>query len=232
MIDARKIRAFWDERGKRFERVIAEMANLEPDPGLQAMKSRLEREMILPRLNLNPEMRILDLGAGYGQWAILMAPFVKEVCAVEYSRSMLEAGRKEVLEKGLANITFINSAAEDFLVDEEWDLVFISGLLLYLDDEQARAVGRNVAGMVGAGKRVFLREAVSLLPSRYIIDSEWSDALASQYSALYRREEEIMKLFKPLSLIDKGYMFPDGSPLNKWKETRLKFFIFEKMVNA
>lgn len=228
MIDKRKIRDFWEERGRKYADPVREMVNLEPDPQLQALKSRLENEVIFSRVSLAPEMRILDLGAGYGQWAMRFAPHVKSVQAVEYSDSMINAGEREIQAKGISNVSFVKSAAEDFIQDAKWDLIFVSGLFMYLNDDQGEKVAANIKQMLAPGGRVFLRESVSLLPERHIIEEKWSEAAGANYSALYRKPEEFARMLMPLALVEEGYFFPDGSPLNKWKETRLKYFLFEK----
>lgn len=226
MIDEHKVKNFWESRGQKFSVPTGEMANLEPNPQLQEMKQLQEQEIVMPRLSLSQDMDVLDLGAGYGQWALRFAPHVRSVTAVEYASSMLEAGRKEAERQQFHNISFVHSAAEDFRPAQPYSLIFISGLFMYLNDNQAKKVADMALKSVLPGGKVFLRESISLLDKRYIIDDRWSEASQANYSALYRRPAEFVELFKGLELIDDGHLFPDGCPLNKWKETRLHFFLF------
>lgn len=231
MIDTAKIKDFWDARGKKFGcSPSEEMANLEADPELLALKIKLEQEAVLPRLNLGPDMDVLDLGAGYGQWAFRFAPRVRSVTAVEFSLPMLESGIAEAKRRALSNISFVHCAAEDFTPFRLWPLVFISGLFMYLNDVQAERVAKRAVESLAPGGRIFLRESVSLIGKRYSIDDRWSQAAQANYSALYRMPEEFQDMFVGLGLqpLEHGNMFPDGCRLNKWSETRLRFYVFEK----
>lgn len=226
MIDRHTIKNFWEARGKRFEAPTEAMANLEPNPELLGLKVAQEQNVVLPRLDLKPDMDVLDIGAGYGQWSMRFAPHVHSVTAVEYADSMLQAGVEEAKKRNFTNLRFIHSAAEDFIPDKKYQLVFISGLFLYLDDPQAEKVANMAMTALAPGGKLFLREAISLLDQRYMIEDRWSTAMESNYSALYRLPEEFIRLFKKLRLVERGHFFPDGSPLNKWKETRLHFYLF------
>lgn len=234
MINAEKIKNFWDNRGKKFaSRPSENMANLEEDPTLLALKIRLEQEVVMPRIKLHDDMNVLDLGAGYGQWAFRFAPFVRTVTAVEFSQPMLEAGVAEARRRGITNINFIHSAVEKFTTTNTYSLVFISGLFMYLNDFQASLAVKTASAAVEAGGSLFLRESISLLGHRYIIDDRYSAAANDNYSALYRMPEEFITMFtnQGLNLIEHANMFSDGCPLNKWNETRLHFFLFNKKEN-
>ncbi len=226
MLDEKKIQSFWQERGAKYIEPCSEMTNLEPDPRLQALKSSLEQEVVFSKLNLRSDMSILEPGAGYGQWAMRFAPYVKSVCAVDFVACMIEAGRKAAARSNIGNIEFILSPAEYFCQDRKFDLIFISGLFMYLNDEQAENLAANMKSMLAGGGQLFLRESVSLLPERYLIDNKWSPTLGVSYSALYRTPNEFKGLFSPFPLVEEGWFFPEGSPLNKWQETRLAYFSF------
>lgn len=229
MIDANKIKRFWDERGRRYgDRPSEDQANLEPDPNLLDLKVRLEKEAILPRLPLAGNADVLDLGAGYGQWAFRFAPLVRSVTAVEYSEPMLDSGRAEASRRGIDNVAFVRCAAESYAPRRQFDLVFISGLFMYLNDKQAEAVADMAAAAVNPGGKLFLRESASMLQERYMIEERYSKAADALYSALYRLPEEFTRMFasRGLDLLEEGNLFADGCPLNKWRETRLRFYLF------
>lgn len=230
MIDREKIRQFWQKRGEDFKDPTAEMVNLEPDPELQKIKTQLEQQVILSRLDLNPEMDVLDLGAGYGQWAFRIAPHARTVTAVDYTESMIKSGIMEARRLGIKNIKFIHSPIEQFRPERQWDMVFISGLFMYLDDQQGSDAAKIAVNALKPGGRLLLRESASILENRHIIENKWSAATQSNYSALYRQEYEFPEIFTAfgLRLIEHGPIFPPESPLNKWPETRLFFYLFSK----
>jgi len=68
------------------------------------------------------------------------------------------------------------------------------------------------------------------IESRHEIDNQFSDHLKSNYSATYRTREQYKELFENAGFVlskDEN-MFPEGHPLNKYEETRLRLFLFRR----
>jgi ubiquinone/menaquinone biosynthesis C-methylase UbiE len=70
-------------------------------------------------LNLNASDTVLDVAAGSGRVSRAIAPWVKQVTAVELTEAMLKQGKALAHKEGLNNITFILGAAEhlEFVAD-------------------------------------------------------------------------------------------------------------------
>jgi ubiquinone/menaquinone biosynthesis C-methylase UbiE len=150
MIDAGNVKRFWEARGNKLGEVPFEsIANLEEDPKLLELKMKLEQERVLPLLPLRPEATLLDLGAGVGQWTFRFAPLVRRVVAVEYSASLAEIGRKEAARRGTHNVDFVVSPAEAFETEERFDIVFVSGLFVYLTDPQCERLMKALPQSIG-----------------------------------------------------------------------------------
>lgn len=66
---------------------------------------------------LNGKSRALDLGTGTGQIAIPLSQIVKEVVAIDPDEEMLNEGKSLALKKGISNIIWVKTRAED-LADE------------------------------------------------------------------------------------------------------------------
>lgn len=229
MIDEQKVRAFWAARGEKYGRTAFEsIANLEEDPDLLALKTRLEQEQVMPRLRLGPSTTVLDLGAGVGQWSFRFAPLAARVTAVEYTPELAEIGREEARRRGTDNVEFVISAAEDYAAPGRFDRVFISGLFVYLTDDQAGRLLRNLRSFVADDGMLFLRDGTSILPRRHLIENRWSEVLKTDYSAMYRTRDEYVALFREAGfrLAEDADMFEEGCPLNKYPETRLRFYVF------
>ncbi|QOZ66695.1 class I SAM-dependent methyltransferase [Bradyrhizobium arachidis] len=74
-------------------------------------------------LSLTPESRVLDLGCGTGQIGIGLAPSVKHVDCVDPNRAMLGEADRLSSERGLLNISVIESTAEEM----DWGLTGYQG---------------------------------------------------------------------------------------------------------
>jgi cyclopropane fatty-acyl-phospholipid synthase-like methyltransferase len=231
MIDANKVKYFWEMRGEQFSKIPFEsIANLEENPELLALKVKIETEQVLPRLQLHDRLTILDLGAGVGQWAFRFAPHVKSVTAVEYSKSLANIGIKKLHDNKIDNVKFVISPAENFNTNELFDVIFVSGLFVYMNDDQVEKLIPKFSKWVKQGGIVFLRDGVSILNIRHCIKDNFSSVLKTNYSALYRTRDEYVNLFacNDFSLIEDRQMFDEGCPLNKYPETRLWYYIFRR----
>jgi len=229
-IDPVKVKEFWDAQARKSKRMRIEgVANLEEDPALLEMKVQAEKAKIMGMVSLNPASRVLDLGAGAGQWSFRFAEQAEDVVAVEYSGEMLELARNERERLGTDNVTLVQMTAQDYVSEKPFDLVFISGLLIYLADEDCEKLAAQCADNTLSGGILILRDGTGIL-GRYEINNRFSEALNAHYSAIYRTAEDYVSLFERHGFRLRRHedMFEEGSPLNKWKETRLRVYCFEK----
>ncbi|WP_406661968.1 class I SAM-dependent methyltransferase [Methanolobus sp. ZRKC3] len=75
----------------------------------------------LASLNLTPDSRVLDIGAGAGSLAIPISKQVAHVTAVEPSTGMLEVLQENIVEYGCDNISCIKKRWEDIDVEKDLD---------------------------------------------------------------------------------------------------------------
>lgn len=228
-IDQEKVKRFWDERANSYNNVAFEsVVNLELDPDNLALKIQLETEKVFDYIPDVGGQSILDLGAGVGQWAFRFSERgADQVVAVEYSSELVRIGRTEANVRGIDSVEFVVSPAEQFTTDLEFDTVFISGLFVYLNDQQAEDLSANLPSMTKSSGRIVLRDGTSL-GARYEINESFSEHLQTDYSAIYRTREEYEELFfrAGFQLVRDENVFYEGCPLNKYSQTRLRIYEF------
>jgi ubiquinone/menaquinone biosynthesis C-methylase UbiE len=121
----------------RHERMFPhERAHLLDDPDRQ---KSLPSAAVLERLALQPGMRVADVGAGTGYFALPMARAVipgGQVFAVDVQPEMLQQ-LKARLEKGLEVALVEGDAADTTLGDRSVDLVLLANVWHEVDDRQA-----------------------------------------------------------------------------------------------
>lgn len=231
MVDRDKIRHFWDARAKHYGHMPFEsIANLEQDEENLTLKLGHETTKVFDWLGDIAGKSVLDLGAGVGQWAFRFAERgAAQVTAVEYSPELAAIGRVECERRDVDNITFVVSPAEAFQADRAYDLVFCSGLCVYLDDEQFNQLVRQLPQWVAPGGRLLVRDGIGR-EERHEINDRFSEHLQSYYSATYRTRKTFLEKIGSGALrpIRDEDMFPEGHPLNKYPETRLHLFLFER----
>src|SRR5215831_10565692 len=78
--------------------------------------------------------RVLELGSGNGRWIVSLAPRVRNYTAVDFSNQMISHAKQRVHALGLQNVIFIEASLVDFRTEEKFDIIYISGVSMYLND--------------------------------------------------------------------------------------------------
>jgi cyclopropane fatty-acyl-phospholipid synthase-like methyltransferase len=224
VIDLNGIKNFWENRAKK-DSSNSGVTNLEPDKEKRDLKIKLEEAKVFKYIDLSKDKSILDLGGGYGAWALKFAPNSKQVTVVEYCDILIKTGE----DKKVANIDFILSAAQDFKSEKKFDTIFISGLFIYLNDNDVHTLLSHIKEYTKDDSIIILRDGTGI-QGQYEINNRYSEALKANYSALYRTPEKYIELFKEYGFdIEKHEdVFDEGCELNKFPETRLRIYKFKK----
>lgn len=114
---------FWDRLAKRYARM--------PIPDQASYETKLEKT----RAFLRPDSRVLEFGCGTGSTALLHAPHVALVHAIDYSPRMLEIARGKAGAAGVTNLTFAQATlAELDSPAGSWDVILGMSVLHLLPD--------------------------------------------------------------------------------------------------
>ena len=226
----KRVKIFWENRAKQyFKSDSFSLTNLEEDNELQKIKIKKEKEKILDVIELTKETMLLDLGSGIGYWSLLFAPRCKKVIGVDFIKKMNEMARERAKKEKITNVDFITSDIINFRTKINFDYVFLSGVLLYLVDSDASLLIKKINDYTKQNSRILVRDSTGI-NGRFEIKDRYSEDLQANYNAVYRSRSELINLFSihGFNLVYDDDMFDDDSPLNKWDETRLRFYVFQK----
>lgn len=112
---------FWDRRARGYHRSTKDTVIHDP------FYLRL-------RQILTPQNTVLDVGAGTGRFTLALASHVKHITAVEPSVSMLNYLRQDARERGLTNISLVQTTWQDAPDDLRADTVICSHVLYPIMD--------------------------------------------------------------------------------------------------
>ncbi len=117
---------FWDRIAERYSR----------DP--VADEAAYQKKLNVTRGYFRPDMEVLEIGCGTGSTAILHAPHVKHIQAIDVSSKMIEIARRKADADNIENITFQRSTVDDFgAPDGSYDAVLALSVLHLLEDRNA-----------------------------------------------------------------------------------------------
>lgn len=85
------------------------------------------------RAYLSPQDRVLEIGAGTGSTALLLAEDCREITATDISDKMLDVGRETAKTEGVENISFETRRAED-MPEGPFDAILAHNLLHLVED--------------------------------------------------------------------------------------------------
>jgi len=145
--------------------------------------------------DLGPGTSVLDLGSGVGIWTEYFAQRFAKVVAVEASSALYEVLKDRCSR--YANVTTYNRDVRSFDPNSEFGatggfgLVFLGGLLMYLNDRDVRVLLRKLIPCLEPGALVLCRESTI---------RDGVTALQGDYQVVYRSVETYRNMF-----IDAGF---------------------------
>ncbi|MCH8251669.1 MAG: class I SAM-dependent methyltransferase [Planctomycetes bacterium] len=145
--------------------------------------------------NLGPDTAVLDLGSGVGVWTEYFAQRFAKVVAVEASSALYDVLKDRCSR--YPNVTTYNRDVRSFDPDGKFGasggfgLVFLGGLLMYLNDRDVRALLRRLIPHLEPGAVVLCRESTI---------QHGVQALQGDYQVVYRSVETYRNM-----LVDAGF---------------------------
>ena len=120
---------FWDRIAARYARKPV------------ADEAAYQKKLAVTREYLRPDMEVLEFGCGTGSTAIVHAPHVKEIRAIDISEKMLEIARSKAETAGVGNVRFEQSDIDAFTApDGTFDAVLGFSILHLLEDRNTAIV--------------------------------------------------------------------------------------------
>ena len=117
---------FWDRMAKRYART--------PIADQRSYEIKLEKTRAL----LRSDSRVLEFGCGTGSTAILHAPFVAQVLAIDYSAQMLDIAREKARAAGVPNVSFAQATLSELeSPPDSWDVILGMSILHLVPDRAA-----------------------------------------------------------------------------------------------
>ena len=238
-LDYQTTREFFSQRATRVDQVGLLSVTMYQDnhPELVKERNRTEKAKVIPRLELNKQMKVLDIGCGTGRWGLDIIDQVHSYLGVDFSSELIKIANRVMDEKKTAtHYVFQTLAATEIGPDRlqiapPFDLIIIAGLLLYLNDQDCSRLLAKLPGLCNSSATIYIREPVAV-EQRLTLCNHYSEELAATYNAIYRTEAELQTEFSR-RLLSGGFrllwsddLFP--ASLQNRSDTKQKIYLFNR----
>lgn len=183
-----------------------------------AHEKELVRELIKKHFKADKKISVLDIGCGYGRWCENLREDFYLYCGIDGSKQFIDEAKAFFPEPSCSfhifNLNDFAVGGGKRLLNQQFDLVVITGVLMYLNDEVTAPLLKELSALVKADGIFYIQESVSFTDERLTLKDFYSQDLQTYYSAIYRKISEYEDMFKK-SLADfavdtKGLLLDDG----------------------
>ncbi len=117
---------FWDKVAKKYAKQPV------------ADEAAYQKKLAVTRSYFRPDMEVLEIGCGTGSTAILHAPYVKHIRAIDFSVEMIVIAQGSAKAKHIDNVTFEQATVESLnSPDQSLDAVLGLSILHLLKNKEA-----------------------------------------------------------------------------------------------
>ena len=116
---------------------------------------------------------------------------------------------------------------DELLIKPPFDIIFIAGVLIYLNDEDISQMIKEINKIASKDKIIYIRETISVMDTRLTLKDFYSEDLDADYNAIYRTKDELLEFFKGFENITNIKSDKIHETLNKHDETGYRYFILK-----
>ena len=189
MINSDSTKRFWNEAAQKSLLLDKSSAGMLTEGNeFNAVYRRNEEEAHFLRIfKPTHQMRVLEVGSGGGRWSFFLADKVAFVMGIDFSPAMVQLADTQRMAKGLENVSFANTDLLKFNDEQKYDLVYFSGVLQYMNDEEVIESIKKARSMLTPEGIIISRDTVQQL-DRVVLDGD--------YPVIYRTAHEYAGLFQ------------------------------------
>jgi predicted TPR repeat methyltransferase len=226
-INVDSVKDFFDKRAEKKVDNLMIITSFQEDENLNKRQEE-ESEILLDNIEFK-DKKIIEIGCGLGRWANFFHDKCDTYFGIDYSKNLIKLANENY---NFNNCYFQEMSAFDIDIDKlivkpPFDIIFITGLLIYLNDEDITSMIKEINKIASDNKIIYIRETISKLDSRLTLKDFYSDDLEVNYNAIYRTEDELMSFFEKFDNISSITTNPIHETLNKHDETGYKYFILK-----
>lgn len=213
-IDTVNTISFYNQRAKTIKNREQEYTTVllgDQDPEYAVKWDEYEKGFVLPKLMLNRNKVVLDLGCGMGRLADAVSDKVKEYYGVDFSSEMIAVAKQNVRNNNchFYTMSVVDALSDPKITARKYDLVLMAGVSMYINEDELKESYRLISNLVNKDSLFYFEESVGKI-ERLTLNHIWSEDLQDYYGAIYRTREEYKSLIDEyingVEYIEEGYM--------------------------
>ena len=213
-IDTVNTISFYNQRAKTIKNREQEYTTVllgDQDPEYAVKWDEYEKGFVLPKLMLNRNKVVLDLGCGMGRLADAVSDKVKEYYGVDFSSEMIAVAKQNVRNNNchFYIMSVVDALSDPKITARKYDLVLMAGVSMYINEDELKESYRLLRNLVNKDSLFYFEESVGKV-ERLTLNHIWSEDLQDYYGAIYRTREEYKSLIDEyingVEYIEEGYM--------------------------
>ncbi len=225
-INSKDTKDFWANRAEQTINLTSVLLGADKDSQTQLKRNLREKEILISLINNKKHLSVLDVGCGIGRWADNLIDNIDSYVGIDYSQGFIEYANEKY--KSNDNIKFYEMSLlniSDDLLSKKFDLIICTGVLMYVNDAELLKILTNIKKMLGG--YFYIQESISIMDERLTLDNFKSEALKTNYSAIYRMSSEYEKIFNDLKFnIIKTKLLLDDK-IGARKETNARYWLIK-----
>lgn len=213
-IDTVNTISFYNQRAKTIKDREQEYTTVllgDRDPEYAVKWDEYEKGFVLPKIMLNRNKVVLDLGCGMGRLADAVSDKVKEYYGVDFSSEMIAVAKQNVRNNNchFYTMSIVDALSDPKITARKYDLVLMAGVSMYINEDELKESYRLLRNLVNKDSLFYFEESVGK-KERLTLNHMWSEDLQDYYGAIYRTREEYKSLIDEyingVEYIEEGYM--------------------------
>lgn len=228
-IDQDKIKSFFDKRGKNADINSILSSTMFTEKEKAEKRDLIEKELFLNNITVKPNSKVLEIGCGVGRWAKIFSNKVIYL-GLDYSDELLKLAKEDNPSSNIyfQLISADNIKPDKLIVNPPFDLLIMTGLSIYINDEQLKKVFNSINEVTSKDSIIYIREPVAI-DKRLTLKEFFSEELDDQYSAIYRTEPnyfEFFEIIEGFEIIKSGNLYDKN--MHNRAETVHKYYILKR----
>lgn len=156
-VDSEKIKKFFNNRAKKDEEALLVKTEFSDKENVEK-RHKEESELLLNKIDFENK-KILEIGCGIGRWAEVFHDKCDSYLGIDYSEDLIEIAKENY---NYDNCHFqVLSASQldtaDLLVSAPFDIVIITGVLIYFNDDTIKKMIKDLNSLCASNKTIYIR---------------------------------------------------------------------------